>query len=298
MTISKRYLFIIGIPIIALTVFLLLPQTRFLSKESDGDRERREQVTAWQNADYTTIEHTDIFETAIQEAIRQIKTPYPLSQEQQQALAKAILRFIYAHHDGTWESYRAFRIPVSPKYIRHVRTLAPENPKGALSFAAKILSEEKDFDSHSPLEIFEAVGEFIFNDENFSAEFVIQSSGEYKGMPALCTKCWEAVALKSLRLRMHKTRDVTEGLPSFSGGFVSTNHYITVKHPTVIFSPTPGAVLQSRKSVEFVFFTMLVRTDRADYPVGFVSYWSSAHREWLPHELIIGYHGFAIDYIF
>ena len=115
---------VLAIPGIVLAAFLLLALVRFLFQNKE-DREaiakenlRREQViNAGQNANYVPIEHDDAFETKVRETIYQHKEARSLTSLQRQSLAGATIQFIYAHHDGTGESFRAFRIPLNQKHV-------------------------------------------------------------------------------------------------------------------------------------------------------------------------------------
>ncbi len=288
MKIRKRYLFL-AIPVVVSMIFLLFVETRFLSRESrEADILRQQVRDAWKNANFTKIGHTETFETSIREIVRQHKAAGSLSETQRQALTKALLRFLYAHHDGSWESFRAFRIPVGPKHVRFNKQLFSSSVP--LSILADTLSAERDFDSS--MELFDAVGE-----EYFVNPEAVVSEGEFKGMPAFCAKCWNAVALDSIQLSLYRIRDNREHLPSVFAQLASTGEAsVEMIFPSLTFSPSPGALIRSEKSVNFVFFTMLVRTDRANYPVGLSSYWSPLHREWLPYELAIG--SYTVEYLF
>ena len=127
MTFSKGYLFL-AIPVVILAVFFLLPKIQHIFKpEKQREaiqkyKERQNQsLENWRNANYVPIEHDGAFETKVRETVYQQKEAWSLTSLQRQSLARATIQFIYAHHDDTWESFRAFRIPIDKNMFEFMK---------------------------------------------------------------------------------------------------------------------------------------------------------------------------------
>ncbi|MCS1410037.1 MAG: hypothetical protein M2R45_03225 [Verrucomicrobia subdivision 3 bacterium] len=294
---SKRYLFL-AIPVIAFTVFFILPKSRslFQSKETREaiakyEAHREETLATWQNANYVTIEHSGAFESKVKETVQQHKAAGSLTTGQRQALATAITQLIYAHHDGTWESYRDFRMPIGIEHIRFNERVFGDEPLSA--FADRLREEGV---ANSPIELFEAVWKKWGNNSE-------PPPAGFEKMRRYCVQCWKSVGLESLQL--------TVG--AIKGKWPSFNNYVTTNRlggggvfggrgfsSSLTFSPTPDELIKSRSSVKIIFITLLISTDNLDknYPVSVSFYWSPQHRKWLPNEFAVGFVNSSLDYIF
>lgn len=287
MTILKRYWFL-AIPVVIVAVFFLLPQIKYYFKpEKEREaiekyHERMEQsLQNWQNANYVKIEHSATFKAAIKKAVHQREASRSLTTIQRQALATAITQLIYAHHDGTWESYRAFRIPVDNKYVRVnegflVRSITQTVGK-------YLRSEGKSVGSS--IELYEAVW-----------KNGIKTARSLDETTIFCTQCWQAVDLETLQMNTDSITDMT----SLINRYVGTNVFGTYKPSSNLsFVPTLEELLENQKSVKIVLATFLIQTvHQESYPVNISFYWSSQHRKWLPKEFAIGFVNRSLEYFF
>ena len=288
MTFSKRYLYL-TIPVVILAAFFLLPKIQHIFKpEKQREaiqkyKERQNQsLENWRNANYVPIEHDDAFETKVRETIYQHKEARSLTSLQRQSLARATIQFIYAHHDGTWESFRAFRIPIDKKHVRvHEQFLNRDMTKNVLN---RLSSEGKP--PGPPMELYETVWKRYVN----VAKYVDN------GMPVYCTRCWKFIDLETLQLNVD---NITKKIPSI-GSYIGTNAFGNYRAaPNLAFVPSSENLLENKGAVKLIFVTFLVRTNQqTNYPVDISFYWSSSHRKWLPREFVIGHVTPSIHYFF
>lgn len=323
MKLSKNYFFL-AIPIIIFVVFLLLPQTRplFLSRATQEAIARREKIfDTWRSANYTKIEHSDDFEAKIRETVRQHEAARSLTAAQRQALAKAITQLIYAHHDGTWESYRAFRIPVNSKYAvfdpKLLSLYKSELPSSRAEFmeaieignqhplAKKYKSKYPNIAEDDALWIEENIASFDVSSPIAIYEtywrFNVRQMYTLDGKSANCTRCWRSLALENMQLNVHS---IPEGHsdPKIAMFQLSTN--------SITSSISPGSSLSFRPSLDELLakgpakatsLSLLIRDDRDEnpYPVHVDYYWAPRHGKWLPVNLfLIGRGSDSIHYFF
>ncbi|MCS1412085.1 MAG: hypothetical protein M2R45_05288 [Verrucomicrobia subdivision 3 bacterium] len=302
MKLSKRYLFL-AIPVIAFTVFFILPKSRslFQSKETREaiakyEAHREETLATWQNANYVTIEHSGAFESKVRETVRQHEAAASLTTTQRRALATAIIELIYAHHDGAWESYRDFRIPIDPKHVRFDESRLNQDVVHLPSSHAEFLKLYKKgvytndfFDVKSPIGVLETYWRHIVTRTIFLDS----------GKPANCTRCWEDISLKEIYLSVHNIKEVPLSIMSYAGPNASSIYGIANSHPRLTFFPSIDGLLKTKKSVKIVFVSFLVRGEQIkNHPIYVSYYWSPQHRKWLPREFVAGVQGDVISYFF
>ena len=100
----------------------------------------------WKAAIYTKIERNDGFEEKVKEAVLRQNTAKLLSDQQRESLSQSVINLIYAHSEGTWESFRAFRIPIDDQYVIFDRKLLKKyksNYPSSRSEALKQLKQTK-----------------------------------------------------------------------------------------------------------------------------------------------------------
>ena len=308
--IAKRYS-VLAIPVIVLVAFLLLALVRFLFQNKENreaiakENLRREQgINAWQNANYIPIEHDDAFETKVRETIYQHKEARSLTSLQRQSLARATIQFIYAHYDGTWESFRAFRIPLDQKYIVF-------NPKLLSLYKSNLPASRSEFIKESekikgdPMlkkypHIAESIDSFdpaLFDVSSPMAVFetywrlLVKRAYSLEGKLEYCMQCWQSLALENLQLKID---NIPKGHsnPQFVMYQRSTNAVSggSVPGSSLSFRPSLGKLLENG-SVKAAYLSLLIRDNRDGnpYPVHVGYYWSSQHSKWLPMGIhIIG----------
>lgn len=283
MKISKRYWFL-AIPVGVLIFFFLLRLFHSISLPGRIQKAREQiieseekTISNWREADYVSVEHSDEFEDAIREAVEQHEAVNSLNTTQRRALAMAVTQLIYAHHDGTWESYRTFRIPVSTKYVQF--------NEGLLKYE---MSHLPDFNISSPADQLETYYRYA----------VISATME-SGKPAFCTQCWEEIALKDLYLSVHNaTRKSSPSILSYAA--TNSVFHTMLSSPRLTFRPSVEKLLETQRSVKIAFVSILIRGKQLEipHPVHVSYYWSPQHRKWLPKEFVFGEQGNIIYYYF
>lgn len=310
MTFSKRYLYL-AIPIVILAAFFLLPEIQHIFKpEKQREaiqkyKERQNQsLENWRNANYVPIEHDNDFETKVRETIYQHKEARSLTSLQRQSLARATIQFIYAHHDGTWESFRAFRIPLNQKYVVFNPKLLSLYKSNLPSSRSEFIKESETIKEDPMLKKYPHIAESIdsFDPALFDVSspmavletywrLLVKRAYSLEGKPEYCTQCWQSLALENLQL---KIGNIPKGHsnPQFVMYQRSTNAVSggSVPGSSLSFRPSLDKLL-GKGSVKAAYLSLLIRDNRDGnpYPVHVGYYWSPQHNKWLPMGIhIIG----------
>ena len=157
----------------------------------------------------------------------------------------AVIQLIYAHHDSTWESYRAFRIPVSTKYVQF--------NEGLLKYEMAHLP--------SSLDISSPIGQL----ETYYRHAVISATMLDSGKPAFCTQCWEEIALKDLYLSVHNaTKKSSPSILSYAA--TNSVFHTMLSSPRLTFRPSVEKLFKTQKSVKISFISILIRGKQLEIP--------------------------------
>lgn len=314
MHILKRYWFF-AIPLAVIVSFLILDQAGSLFQEKEIRKmiKKRDSIyREWKAAVYTKIERNDDFEEKVKEAVLKQNTAKILSTQQRESLSQSVINLIYAHSEGTWKSFRAFRIPIDDQYVIFDRKLLkkyksnyPSSRSEALKQLKQTGQESTDpqvqellkkyphlrpdlhfekvfpfFDVSSPLKVYETHWRFYVN-YTFYAE---------NGKPLYCTRCWKSLALESFQLSVLDIPKEEKVFPSyFQMGTNAVRGVQATGYPrSLVFQPSVQQLHQNG-SILVAYVSFLMQNDREEnpQPVHASYYWATQHNQWLPMEITL-----------
>ncbi|MCS1413898.1 MAG: hypothetical protein M2R46_01616 [Verrucomicrobia subdivision 3 bacterium] len=292
MKFSKRHFFLISlVPVLILGCFFLLPQTQSLfqskeEREAIAKRKDRQDKTlnAWKSKDYIEIEHSGTFEAEVQKAVQQHEVTRLLTTTRRRALTTAIIQLIYAHHEGTWESFSSFRIPITSKQVQFNVNLIRD-------YASRLNQFGKETNPSSLMKLYETYWKKWVK----VAEFVEEG---LEGVPVYCTQCWKAISLETLQLNLHRTPEGPLSIKSYVGTNVFGGKS---PRPSLTFQPTIDELIEKKQPIINLHISFLVRVKHLEnpHPIHVSYYWSSLHKKWLPIEFVAGgIAGAPIEYFF
>lgn len=285
-----RYLVFPFVPVVLLLVVLLLHKSHRARMEHGVvfSPAQVKILKAWASLEYTPIDHTPAFRDAVCSLHIADDSRYP-DERPARALPITILDFLYAYHDGTWEAFSRFAIPitnitVSPERLRS-RFDVLQNLKKLLKLQNTLAISEND-----AISILRGFWELCNGPYDRS---VLGDDADY-----FRTDFLEAVAFE--RSAAHVKVSTAQPslyshamIPEESIGFFHEKH-------SVIFEPSVSSLTAQEGLVRFAVVKLQVKT-KSDPPMPvFISYyWVPGYEKWLPLELGIPYsprrrHGFLM----
>lgn len=200
-------------------------------------------------------------------------------------MARATIQFIYAHYDGTWESFRAFRIPLNAKLLSLYKSNLPLSRSEFVKESETIkedptlrkyphIAESIDsfdsalFDVSSPMAVFETYWRLL-----------VKRAYSLEGKLEYCRQCWQSLALKNLQLKIDNISK-SHSNPQFVMYQRSTNAVSggAVPGSSLSFRPSLDKLLENG-SVKAAYLALLIRDNRDEnpYPVHVGYYRSPQH---------------------
>lgn len=285
-----RYLVFPFVPVVLLFVVLLLHKSHRARIEQGVvfSPDQVKVLKAWASFEYTPINHTPAFRDAVRSLHIRDDTRYP-NERAVHVLISTILDFLYAFHDGTWQSFSRFAIPTtnittSPERLRN-RIDVFQNLKKQLKLQNTPAISEND-----AISVLRGFWELCNGPYDRSA---LGADADY-----FRTDFLEAVAFERSVAHVLVSTDQPSlytyaMIPEESIGFFHENH-------SVIFEPSVSSLAGQDGLVRFAVVKLQVKT-KSDPPMPvFISYyWVPSYEKWLPLELGIPYsprrrHGFLM----
>lgn len=285
-----RYLVFPFVPVVLLLVVLLLHKSHRARIEQGVvfSPDQVKVLKAWASLEYTPIDHTPDFRNAVCSLHIADDSRHP-NERAVHALTNTILDFLYAYHDGTWQSFSRFAIPITnitanPERLRN-RVAIFQNLKKQFKLQNTPAISEND-----AISVLRGFWELCNGPYNRSA---LGADADY-----FRTDFLEAVAFEQSAARVL----VSTAQPSLYSYAMITEESIGFFHEnhSVIFEPSVSSLAGQDGLVRFAVVKLQVKT-KSDPPMPvFISYyWVPSYEKWLPLELGIPYsprrrHGFLM----
>ena len=293
-SLSKYKWGILAGPLAIAILFLVLPKTRS-SRETEAHTVRKQRILErWRSFELTPIEVSPSFEQALETAILETSGFQAISKARQAPLKQLFTALVFAYHDGTFDSFERFRIPIRQSglhynevEINRMAATLPGSREAFLEFHRNGKTEDSFFDLSSPKALVETYWRQIVNPSVYE-----------DGRPAYCADCWQSISLESLQI----TPQTVLKNPESMTAMVATNAVMGGQTPPPILSYNPPLEQEilDYGDAQIATLSMIVGTTHQSdpYPIYLRAYWSQAHKRWLPTELSAGVNPAAIKYVF
>lgn len=283
-----RYLLFLLIPFVLLAILLVTrPHRHGIERGVVLSPKQVKILKMWASHDYIPIEHTGEFQRAMSLIRIKDEAGRP-NKDAAQALSGAIKDFLCAYHDGTYEAFSRFVLPVT--------NIAPnpEQQRGRVEIVQKLWKQLKihsvpPISENDAASVLRAFWKLCNGPHDRSA---LGADADYYRTDFL-----EAIAVGQSEIRVFEGTALP-AIASYASeqesiGFFRDSH-------SIVFEPSVASLVSRDGTVRFALARLQLKT-KSDppMPVLILYYWVPDHGKWLPLELGIPYsprrrHGFLM----